>query len=122
MAIILVADDDSSVRQVLRHILEAGDHQVWEASDGDRAAYLGISLSFDLVIMDLIMRRTTGLQAARKILRAKPGQKIIFMSGLVSLSVREFRKTAEELGVHRFLTKPFCGDEVVDAVVGALSQ
>ncbi len=101
MARVLVADDDSSVRQVLRHILEAGNHEV--------AEHLSISQSFDTVIRDPIMRGVTGLQAAREILHVKPGQKIIF------------RKKAEELGIRCFLAKPFRGDEVVDVIVRALS-
>lgn len=87
MARILVADDDSTVRHVLRHILQADGHQVWEADDGDIAAHVAVTQSFDLVILDILMRRMTGTEAAREIRAQKPCQQIILMSGIVSLTV-----------------------------------
>ncbi len=120
MAKVLVADDDSSVRQVLRHILEAEGHVVWEAADGDQAAYFAITQSFDLVILDLVMPNENGAQAAREILSEKPCQKMIFMSGVVTLDTDEFREIAKDFRIRSFLAKPFHASTVVEAVERAL--
>jgi hypothetical protein len=44
------------------------------------------------------------------------------MSGTASLSVTKLRSAADDLGVHRFVARPFRGDDVVDAVIEALSE
>jgi CheY-like chemotaxis protein len=83
---------------------------------------VAITQSFDLVILDMLMRRMSGTQAAREIRAHKPSQQIILMSGIVSLAVEEFRETAADLGVHGLLMKPFERCTVREKVERALSQ
>jgi DNA-binding NarL/FixJ family response regulator len=71
---ILVADDDSSIRMLLRRLLE--DHSEWqvcgEAASGSDAVGQASQLTPDLVVLDLAMPGMNGFQAAREIGKHKP--------------------------------------------------
>ncbi len=71
---ILVADDDSSIRMLLRRLLE--DHREWqvcgEATSGSDAVGKVSQLTPDLVVLDLAMPGMNGFQAAREIGKHKP--------------------------------------------------
>ena len=66
---ILIADDDASIRRLVRRILE--DHPNWEvcgeAVDGQEAVVKTVELHPDVVILDLAMPEKNGFQAAREI-------------------------------------------------------
>jgi len=57
---ILVVDDESDVRQVLRCVLESEGYCVSEAEDGEQALQLLRYNKFDLMILDLVMPKLTG--------------------------------------------------------------
>ncbi|MCU1246289.1 MAG: Response regulator receiver protein, partial [Acidobacteria bacterium] len=57
---ILVADDESSVRELIVRALEPTGAQVIEASGGDEAIKALQSMAFDLVIVDIVMARGSG--------------------------------------------------------------
>jgi CheY-like chemotaxis protein len=116
MAFVLVADDDPSVRMVLRHVLEKHGHRVWEASDGDAAVYHAVSRDFDVLFLDMVMIRKGGWQTAREVLQEKPGQRIVLMSGIVGMDSADFQTEAQALGIRTCLTKPFEEAEIVEAV------
>ena len=79
---ILLADDHALVRAGVRRILEAEPDLdvVGEASDGAEAVELARTLEPDLVVLDVSMPRTTGLQAAREIKRRTPGAQVLMLS------------------------------------------
>jgi CheY-like chemotaxis protein len=116
MAYVLVADDDPSVRMVLRHVLEKHGHRVWEAPDGDAAVHHAVSRDFDLLFLDMVMIRKGGWETAREVLKEKPAQRIVLMSGIVEMDWTDFRTEAEALGIRTYLTKPFEEADIVAAV------
>ena len=71
---ILLADDDATIRMLLKRLLEANPHwQVCgEATDGIDAVQKVMQDSPDLVIMDLSMPRMNGLDAGREIAKLRP--------------------------------------------------
>src|SRR5712691_8989827 len=79
---ILVADDDSTIRKLLRRLLE--DHRGWEvcgeAVDGLDAVAKSEQLAPDVVILDLAMPRMNGLQAAREITKRSPRFHLILLT------------------------------------------
>jgi two-component system, cell cycle sensor histidine kinase and response regulator CckA len=81
--VILVVDDEESVRQVLRRILEEGGFTVIEADNGSSALQVvrrskgGISL----VITDITMPVMDGLELARALQASNPGMPILFITG-----------------------------------------
>jgi DNA-binding NarL/FixJ family response regulator len=100
---LLVADDTLHVRQMLVDILDLHGFQiVGEAGDGDEAVARTAETDPDVVVMDLKMPRTDGLEAARRIRDSRRDQKVILYSAYLDEDVR---RQAEELGVATCVSK-----------------
>ncbi len=121
MASILVVDDDATVRAVLRACLESDGHVVSVANDGDRAVHIAADRAFDLIIMDVVMRRQSGIDALRSIREGRPLQRAILTSGIASLESLELQRIASELGVRTLIAKPFRTDVLLAAVRAELN-
>jgi len=83
METILLAEDEESVRKLLRHLLDTSGYRVLEAADGRDALRLfeQDAGSIDLLLTDVIMPGLNGRELAQKALASKPGLKVIYMSG-----------------------------------------
>lgn len=112
--IVLVVDDDAAMRELERRILGGGPYEVIEA-DGAAAAFeiLRGGQHIDLLIADLDMPEVTGEQMVLRIRAAKPGQKVLYVSGAVDqlLDARQFLDEGEA-----FLDKPFTAKGLLEAV------
>jgi CheY-like chemotaxis protein len=80
---ILLAEDEESVRKLLRHILDASGYRVIEAADGVEAWRLFEQNAgeIDLLLTDIIMPGMHGRELFQRAQAAKPGLKVIYMSG-----------------------------------------
>ena len=80
---VLLVDDSPSIRTVIRWHLEsqAGLEVCGEASDGMEAVEKALVLSPDLIVMDFVMPRMNGLEAARELTRKTPRVPIILFTG-----------------------------------------
>jgi CheY-like chemotaxis protein len=113
-ATVLVVDDESPTRELERRILETGPYVVREASGADEAfAILAKGQKFDLVIADLEMPGLTGEEMVAKIRSKLPGQKVLYVSGVVDrlLDARKILSDGEA-----FLDKPFTSKGLLEAV------
>lgn len=97
---VLVVDDQPEVRRVLRRILEADGHVVYEAGDGAAAIAICESHAPDGVVLDISMRGMNGVAAMRPISVASPRAKI-----LVLTSHFDMADEATAMGAHAFLPK-----------------
>ncbi len=78
---ILIVDDSSIMRKMIRRTLEPGGHKiVGEAQSGREAVRMYKSLKPDLVTMDVTMRGMDGLTAAKEILQHDDKAQILFLS------------------------------------------
>lgn len=109
---LLVVEDESTLREYLRVILEEKGYSVLQACDGSE----GVEL-FDkhqeqiaLVISDLGMPKLDGLSLLRKIKEMQPTVKVIMTSGLVD---PERKSEILHAGARDFLAKPYSGREVL---------
>jgi DNA-binding NarL/FixJ family response regulator len=101
---VLLAEDHTVVRQGFRKILELEDdfEVVGEAEDGRQAVAMVKKLRPAVVLMDIAMPQLNGLEAARKILKAVPGTRILI---LTAHSDDAYVKNATESGAVGFLLK-----------------
>jgi len=110
MARILVADDASFMRQLIREIVEEAGHQVVaEASDGVEAIEQFKKHHPDVVTMDIVMPRRSGIDAVKGILEADPTACVVMCS---ALGQETLVQEALQAGARDFIVKPFKPDAV----------
>ena len=109
MALVLVVDDDVTVREVVVSYLRAGGHTVLEAADGADALRSIRSDPPDLVVLDLMMPGIDGLEVCRR-LRTTSDVPIIM---LTALGAEVDRVVGLESGADDYVTKPFSPRELV---------
>ena len=106
---ILVVDDESRIRSIIKKYAEFEGHQVSEAGDGMEAVHLCRSHEFDLIVMDIMMPELDGFSACREI--RKNSQIPIIM---LSARSEEYDKiNGFELGIDDYVTKPFSPKELM---------
>jgi len=100
---ILIVDDSSIMRKMVRKTLETGGHViVGEAKDGKEAIVLYPLCTPDLVTMDITMREMDGFAAAKEILIYDNNARIIFLS---NLNEDTYSQEAKELGGIGYVNK-----------------
>jgi two-component system LytT family response regulator len=101
---VLIVDDDSGMRLLLKKAIEKVDgfDFVGEAENGDRALEMLESLKPNVVFLDVEMPGTDGVECAKKMLDRHPDIKIIFATGH-----NEYMPEAFELYAFDYITKPF---------------
>ena len=113
---ILVADDESRIRALIRKYAEFDGHSVTEAGDGMEAVLLCRKNEYDLIIMDIMMPELDGFSACREIRK-------ISQTPIIMLSARgeEYdRINGFEVGIDDYVIKPFSPKELmlrIDAIM-----
>jgi len=115
---ILIADDDSHIREVVRFALENAGFSTIQAADGRETIEQFMSKRPDLVILDIVMPEMDGTEVCRQI-RAHSATPIIFLS---SRDEEVDRIIGLELGGDDYVTKPFSPRELVARVKAVLRR
>lgn len=100
---ILVVDDDSAHRIMLRTLLGDWGYRVLEADNGSTAIQKLARQAFDLILMDVRMLNVSGLEALESIKRYNPAIPVIIMTAYSSV---ETAVEALKKGAYDYLTKP----------------
>jgi DNA-binding NarL/FixJ family response regulator len=112
---ILIADDDASIRRLLRRLIEG--HADWtvcgDALDGQDAVGKTAQLAPDVVVLDLAMPQMNGLQAAREISRKRPELPMLLLT--VQNVSKELTTEAAHAGFRGAVSKS-TGSEVVRGI------
>lgn len=109
---ILVCDDESLIRDVIKEYLLIEKFQVFEASNGLEAIEIVANKDIDLVIMDIMMPKMDGYQAIKEIKKIKD---IPFI--MLTARSEEFDKLLGfDIGADDYVTKPFSPKELVARV------
>lgn len=120
MARILVAEDTPATCEMVRRALTSDGHEVVVSHDGTEALehVQAASESYDLLISDVDMPGLDGIGLIERALKARPGLKVILMSGFAGGLER-----AEHLKPYTgaILSKPFTLDQIRAAVRAALA-
>lgn len=106
MAIILIVDDDPTVRLIAGELLRSDDHAIVEAEDGDEALRIVESMAVDLVVLDMLMPNKDGLETIIELRKRKPGIRILAISSGGRMEPGHLLRTAMVFGADECLDKP----------------
>ena len=112
--VVLVVDDDSAIRRVVRTVLEADNFEVVEAADGPAALLLLDAINGrgpEAVVLDIMMPGIDGIEVCRRIDHSRV--KVVMLSARDDADTRD---QAAKAGADAYLTKPFSAIELLDAV------
>jgi two-component system alkaline phosphatase synthesis response regulator PhoP len=112
--VVLVVDDDSAIRRVVRTVLEADNFEVVEAADGPAALLLLDAINGrgpEAVVLDIMMPGIDGIEVCRRINHERV--KVVMLSARDDADTRD---QAAKAGADAYLTKPFSAIELLDAV------
>lgn len=121
MALILIVDDDPTVRAIATELLRADDHAIVEASDGGEALELLARLPVDLVILDMLMPNVDGLETILSLKKQNSKVRILAISSGGVLDPTSLLKIAITFGADAALQKPLRVGAFRDAVNRMLS-
>jgi len=119
---ILVVDDDTQIRHMLREILEREGYEVAVAENGREALALFDRHPTDLIITDLIMPEQDGVETIMEFTQKYPAVKIIAISGGGRIGPRDYLEMATALGARRTFYKPFKRQDILTAVQELLAE
>jgi two-component system, cell cycle sensor histidine kinase and response regulator CckA len=118
---ILVVDDEASIREITKASLEANNYRVLTASDGIEALalYAQYKDEIEAVLTDMMMPFMGGAMTVRSLQRIDPSVKVIAVSGILSSD-----KISElaGLGVTTLLLKPYTADELLKTLSDLLNS
>jgi DNA-binding NtrC family response regulator len=118
---ILVVDDDEAIRSAIRRALEYAGHAVGEANNGHDALAKLAAEPYDVVITDLIMPDSDGLELTFKMRRIHPGLHVIAISGGGRMPPERYLELARSAGAAAGLAKPFLMDQLLTVVESMLA-
>ena len=102
---ILIADDEPDILEILEYNLSAEGYKVIKARDGDEALELSKKEHPDLIVLDVMMPRKTGMDVCR-ILRAQPEFADTLIIILTALSDESSHVKGLEMGADDYVSKP----------------
>jgi len=112
---VLVVDDESGIRALVRSILEHAGHEVLEAASAAEALEVLRARSPEVLLTDIVMPGMNGLALAAQAHQVRPSMPVIFMSGFAS-------QYADELDGSVCLRKPFTASQLLLAIGEVVSM
>ncbi len=117
--VILVIEDDLSIRRGMVAALRYASFEVREAGDGATGSQLALAGGLDLVLLDLVLPRRDGLEVLRHIRREEPALPVIVVT---ACGAEEERVRGLELGADDYVVKPFSARELLARVEAVLRR
>ena len=117
--VILVIEDDLSIRRGMVAALRYASYEVREAGDGATGTDLALAGDLDLVLLDLVLPRRDGLEVLRRIRREDPALPVIVVT---ARGAEEERVRGLELGADDYVVKPFGARELLARVEAVLRR
>lgn len=118
--VVIIVDDEESVRMLIRLMLEKQGMTFFEAADGNECLLIAAAHTPDLVITDLIMPEKEGIETICEIRSLFPDCGIIAISG--ATRSENYLTISTLLGAHCALKKPFTQTELFEAVRESMEQ
>ena len=113
---IMVVDDEESLLELLRAVLEGENYEVITANNGEDALEKLKTIKPDLVLLDMMMPGMSGREVCEKI-RADPETKDIKVAFLTVAKFSDSGKdTLKKMGVSDYITKPFDNVDLLNRI------
>ena len=122
MARILVIDDEEELRRIIRMTLEQAGHEVVEARNGGDGLRRQEEAAADLIITDIMMPETDGIETIIAMRRANPGTRIIAISGGGRVGDTDYLTLARKFGAVQVIAKPFRREQLLEMVHACLTM
>jgi len=137
---VLIVDDDGELRANLTEIVQEAGYHTEEAASGREAVEMATEEDYDVILLDMIMPKTGGMDALTELRRVSPRSQIVMITAFATI---ENAVDAMKRGASDYLSKPFkiemllttirrvleearfdaCGGtENLDCILGALSN
>ena len=116
MTRILLIEDEIELRTMMYRLLTRESYLVAEAEDGRSAIIMLAREPFDLVITDILMPETDGMEVIQTVRRLQPQTRILAMSGGGRNSSDLYLAMAARIGAHKVLAKPFAPEALLRMV------
>lgn len=118
MAKILVVDDERSIRNALREILEYEKYQVDEAAEGQEALEKAKNNRYDVILLDIKMPRMDGIEVLEQIVKFSEVPVVMISGhGTIETAVEAIRK-----GAYDYITKPLDLNRLLITIRNALER
>ncbi len=116
---ILVVDDEPTVLNLCRRILERGGYTVLAATSGAEALRIlsNSAQNIDLALLDVVMPGLNGAELAQRIQAAREGVPIVLMSGF---GPREIARVVGDIKAYRIIWKPFKTESLIRMIENSL--
>ena len=107
---ILIVDDEKNIRNVIKEYAKFDGFETFEAEDGMQAVEMCRTQDFDLIIMDIMMPKRSGLEVVEQLRRQGNQTPVLFLTARDSI---DDRVTGLDAGADDYLVKPFAFDELL---------
>jgi DNA-binding NtrC family response regulator len=119
MANILVLDDEQDACNLVKRIVEGMKHSTVAFTEEQEAIDYAKGNPVDLAILDLKLKKMSGVDVLEKLKESNPNIKALLLTGYPTV---ETAKKAVTLGVHAYLTKPIDVDDLEKGISSALQK
>src|SRR5260370_41798112 len=113
---LLVVEDDPRAGHGLKKGVEVDSYAVGLVTDGEDAIFMGTTISYDLIILDVLLPKLDGFEVCRQLRSQQLMMPILLLTALEEVA---HRVTGLDIGADDYLTKPFAFREL-EARVRAL--
>ena len=111
---VLVVDDDPSIHKLIQRLVSS-KYLVWDAYDGEEALGLISEKKPDLIILDLMMPKLSGIEVCQR-LKSNPKTQDIMILFLSARGSQEDKLRGLALGADDYVSKPFHVDELYNKI------
>ena len=120
--VILIVEDQSDIRKLIRLTLELGNNEIHEAENGEAGWHMVKALRPDLVLLDVMMPGSLdGYQVCQKI-RQEPALRHTPVILLTARGQQSDFEMGRQAGADAYLTKPFSPLELIDTADALLAK
>ncbi len=118
---VLVVDDHGHIRFMIENRLKKSGFETATAENGDEAVKQAVKEKPDIIIMDLMMPGTDGIEASRRI-RAIEELKNVPIIMLTAVSSKKTVLQSIHAGINDYIIKPFKADDLVNKIIHQIGE